>query len=84
MSAKYKGAFCEAKVSKVVRVVKCKITYKGGLGTSTVTDEHIRGPLRIGHTVQVLFDGFCSSASSNCIIDFRCVTLIRKNMLKPP
>lgn len=24
VSAKYKGAFCEAKVSKVVRVVKCK------------------------------------------------------------
>lgn len=25
VSAKYKGAFCEAKVSKVVRVVKCKV-----------------------------------------------------------
>lgn len=23
-----------------------------GLGTATVTDEHIRGPLRVGHTVQ--------------------------------
>lgn len=26
VSAKYKGAFCEAKVSKVVRVVKCKVS----------------------------------------------------------
>lgn len=25
VSAKYKGAFCEAKVSKVVRIVKCKV-----------------------------------------------------------
>lgn len=82
VSAKYKGAFCEAKVSKVVRVVKCKvhnnttvlfntlfiidnriqsllkcflfqITYRMGLGTATVPDEHIRGPLlRVGHTVE--------------------------------
>lgn len=25
VSAKYKGAFCEAKVRKVVRTVKCKV-----------------------------------------------------------
>ncbi|XP_008196325.2 AT-rich interactive domain-containing protein 4B isoform X1 [Tribolium castaneum] len=52
VSAKYKGAFCEAKVSKVVRIVKCKVTYKMGLGTATVSDEQIKGPLRVGHTVQ--------------------------------
>lgn len=27
VSAKYKGAFCEAKVRKVVRSVKCKVNY---------------------------------------------------------
>lgn len=27
VSAKYKGAFCEAKVRKIVRSVKCKVTY---------------------------------------------------------
>lgn len=53
MSAKYKGAFCEAKVSKVVRIVKCKVTYKMGLGAATVSDEQIRGTLRVGQLVQV-------------------------------
>ncbi|XP_063918566.1 AT-rich interactive domain-containing protein 4B-like isoform X2 [Zophobas morio] len=52
VSAKYKGAFCEAKVSKVVRIVKCKVTYKMGLGTATVSDEQVKGTLRVGHTVQ--------------------------------
>jgi hypothetical protein len=28
VSAKYKGAFCEAKVRKVVRSVKCKVRIK--------------------------------------------------------
>lgn len=28
VSAKYKGAFCEAKIKKVVRNIKCKVTYK--------------------------------------------------------
>jgi hypothetical protein len=29
VSAKYRGAFCEAKVKKVQRIVKCKVTFKG-------------------------------------------------------
>ena len=29
VSAKYRGAFCEAKVKKVTRVVKCKVNFKG-------------------------------------------------------
>ena len=29
VSAKYRGAFCEAKVKKVTRIVKCKVTFKG-------------------------------------------------------
>lgn len=67
VSAKYKGAFCEAKVSKVVRVLQLKVTYLGsGLGVGTVTDEQIRYPgtgaqppvsgllpLRVGQTIQV-------------------------------
>ncbi|GJQ66478.1 hypothetical protein Trydic_g4472 [Trypoxylus dichotomus] len=52
VSAKYKGAFCEAKVSNVVRIVKCKVTYKMGLGTATVSDEQIKGTLRVGQSVQ--------------------------------
>ncbi|XP_047362697.1 AT-rich interactive domain-containing protein 4B isoform X1 [Vespa velutina] len=52
VSAKYKGAFCEAKIRKVVRSVKCRITYKQGLGTATVTDDQIRGTLRVGASVE--------------------------------
>ncbi|XP_018568541.1 AT-rich interactive domain-containing protein 4B isoform X2 [Anoplophora glabripennis] len=52
VSAKYKGAFCEAKVSKVVRIVKCKVTYKMGLGNATLSDEQIKGTLRVGQLVQ--------------------------------
>ncbi|KYM85085.1 AT-rich interactive domain-containing protein 4B [Atta colombica] len=54
VSAKYKGAFCEAKIRKVVRSVKCRITYKPqGLGTATVADDQIRGTLRVGASVEV-------------------------------
>uniref|UniRef100_A0A1B6HE02 ARID domain-containing protein n=1 Tax=Homalodisca liturata TaxID=320908 RepID=A0A1B6HE02_9HEMI len=53
VSAKYKGAFCEAKVRKIVRSVKCKIAYKLGLGTAVVTDDQIKGTLRAGSVVEV-------------------------------
>ncbi|XP_034942591.1 LOW QUALITY PROTEIN: AT-rich interactive domain-containing protein 4B [Chelonus insularis] len=52
VSAKYKGAFCEAKIRKVVRTVKCRVTYKQGLGTATVTDDQIKGTLRVGAAVE--------------------------------
>ena len=42
MSAKYKGAFCEAKVRSVIKEVKCRITFKGGLGSCTLSDEAIK------------------------------------------
>lgn len=53
VSAKYKGAFCEAKVRKVVRSVKCKVTFKLGLGTAIITDDQIRGTLRVGSVCEV-------------------------------
>ena len=52
VSAKYKGAFCEAKIRKVVRSVKCRVTYKQGLGTATVADDQIKGTLRVGAVVE--------------------------------
>ncbi|KAG4067106.1 hypothetical protein HA402_000097 [Bradysia odoriphaga] len=53
VSAKYKGAFCEAKVRKVVRNIKCKVAYKQG-GSGTVSDEQIKSDLlRVGGTVEV-------------------------------
>ncbi|XP_058066120.1 mucin-2 [Anopheles bellator] len=54
VSAKYKGAFCEAKVRKVVRNIKCKVAYKHqGLGSGVVSDDQIKGALRVGATVEV-------------------------------
>lgn len=55
VSAKYKGAFCEAKIRKVVRSVKCRVTYKQGLGTATVTDDQIKGTLRVGALVEAKY-----------------------------
>ncbi|CAB3249158.1 unnamed protein product [Arctia plantaginis] len=56
VSAKYKGAFCEAKIKKVVRNIKCKVTVKAGGGTITVNDDVIKGNLRVGSTVEVKQD----------------------------
>ncbi|XP_024938788.1 AT-rich interactive domain-containing protein 4A isoform X2 [Cephus cinctus] len=55
VSAKYKGAFCEAKIRKVVRSVKCRVTYKQGLGTATVTDDQIKGTLRVGASIEAKY-----------------------------
>ena len=56
MSAKYKGAFCEAKVRSVVKEVKCRVTFKSGLGSTTLSDEFIQAvgeqPLVQGATVK--------------------------------
>jgi Ras-related protein Rab-1A len=52
VSAKYKGAFCEAKIRKIVRVVKCKVTFKSGFGGATLSDDHIKGTLRVGANVE--------------------------------
>lgn len=69
VSAKYKGAFCEAKVRKVVKNIKCKVSckccgistsspliaiflsskvmFKPGLGSALVSDDQIKGLLRV-------------------------------------
>lgn len=52
VSAKYKGAFCEAKIKKLIRLVKCKVTFKNGYGSLTVIDDNVRGTLRVGATVE--------------------------------
>ncbi len=41
VSAKYKGAFCEAKVRSVEKLVKVKVMFKHGLGSTTVNDKDI-------------------------------------------
>ncbi|XP_041351844.1 AT-rich interactive domain-containing protein 4B-like isoform X2 [Gigantopelta aegis] len=53
VSAKYRGAFCEAKVRKVVKNVKCKVILKEAQTSLIVTDEFIKGPLKVGLTAEV-------------------------------
>ncbi|XP_062502403.1 AT-rich interactive domain-containing protein 4B-like isoform X2 [Corticium candelabrum] len=53
VSAKYKGAFCEATVKEVKKLVKCKVNFKGK-GIHTISDEFVRSskPLKISSTVE--------------------------------
>uniref|UniRef100_A0A8C9RFU5 Uncharacterized protein n=1 Tax=Scleropages formosus TaxID=113540 RepID=A0A8C9RFU5_SCLFO len=48
VSAKYRGAFCEAKIKTAKRLVKAKVTFKLDSSTAEVHDEHIRGVLKVG------------------------------------
>lgn len=52
VSAKYKGAFCEAKIKKVTRLVKCRVTFKNNGGSVIVTDDNIKGSLRVGTLIE--------------------------------
>lgn len=52
MSAKYKGAFCEAKIHTVSKDVKVRITHKKG-GQQTVSDDLIIGEVRVGNTIEI-------------------------------
>ncbi|XP_077492806.1 uncharacterized protein LOC144103954 isoform X2 [Amblyomma americanum] len=53
VSAKYRGAFCEAKIKKVNRMVKCRVTFKNNHGTHVIPDDHIKGgTLRVGAHVE--------------------------------
>ncbi|XP_033735580.1 AT-rich interactive domain-containing protein 4B-like isoform X2 [Pecten maximus] len=53
VSAKYRGAFCEAKVKKLVKCVKCKIFLKETQSSLLVTDDGVKGILKNGSTVEV-------------------------------
>ncbi|CAK6983068.1 hypothetical protein LDENG_00256750%2C partial, partial [Scomber scombrus] len=53
VSAKYRGAFCEAKIKTVKRMVKVKVNLKGDSTSQVVQDDQVKGPLRVGSTVEV-------------------------------
>lgn len=53
VSAKYRGAFCEAKVKIIVKKVKCKVLLKESQTSIIVTDESVKGPLKMGALVEV-------------------------------
>ncbi|KAK3597334.1 hypothetical protein CHS0354_034576 [Potamilus streckersoni] len=54
VSAKYRGAFCEAKVKNLEKVVKCKVLIKETQASIIVTDDQIvNGPLKLNALVEV-------------------------------
>uniref|UniRef100_A0A3Q4I6E0 AT-rich interaction domain 4B n=1 Tax=Neolamprologus brichardi TaxID=32507 RepID=A0A3Q4I6E0_NEOBR len=71
VSAKYRGAFCEAKIKTAKRLVKAKqVTFKTDLSTAEVHDENIKGPLKVGAVVEVKNqDGVYQEATINKLTD---------------
>ncbi|KAF6017436.1 ARID4A [Bugula neritina] len=53
VSAKYKGAFCEAKIKRCQKSVKCKVAPRDGGPQISVTDDAVQGDLKIGGPVKV-------------------------------
>lgn len=77
VSAKYRGAFCEAKIKTAKRLVKAKVTFKPDASTAEVHDEHIRGPLKVGAVVEVKNqDGVYQEATINKLTDASLYTVV--------
>ncbi|CAI5653673.1 LOW QUALITY PROTEIN: AT-rich interactive domain-containing protein 4B [Oreochromis niloticus] len=77
VSAKYRGAFCEAKIKTAKRLVKAKVTFKTDLSTAEVHDENIKGPLKVGAVVEVKNqDGVYQEATINKLTDASIYTVV--------
>ncbi|XP_024126583.1 AT-rich interactive domain-containing protein 4A isoform X2 [Oryzias melastigma] len=77
VSAKYRGAFCEAKIKTVKRMVKVKVTLKGESASQVVQDDQVKGPLRVGSTVEVKTnEGLCSEAVISKLTDASLYTVV--------
>ncbi|XP_077421074.1 AT-rich interactive domain-containing protein 4A isoform X2 [Vanacampus margaritifer] len=77
VSAKYRGAFCEAKIKIVKRLVKVKVTLKGESSSQVVHDDQVKGPLRVGSTVEVKTnEGVCSEAVIGKLTDASLYTVV--------
>ncbi|XP_051880965.1 AT-rich interactive domain-containing protein 4B isoform X3 [Pristis pectinata] len=77
VSAKYRGAFCEAKIKTAKRLVKVKVTFKHDSSTVEVQDDHIKGPLKVGAVVEVKNpDGTCQEAVINKLTDASWYTVV--------
>ncbi|XP_070696820.1 AT-rich interactive domain-containing protein 4B isoform X3 [Pempheris klunzingeri] len=77
VSAKYRGAFCEAKIKTAKRLVKAKVTFKPELSTAEVHDENIKGPLKVGAVVEVKNqDGVYQEATINKLTDASIYTVV--------
>ncbi|CAL1527631.1 unnamed protein product, partial [Lymnaea stagnalis] len=78
VSAKYRGAFCEAKVKTVVRIVKCKVTVKDCQSNVFVNDDDIKGVIKLGAVVEVKHPdtGQPVEATINKLIDHSTYTVV--------
>ncbi|XP_060735592.1 AT-rich interactive domain-containing protein 4A isoform X1 [Tachysurus vachellii] len=77
VSAKYRGAFCEAKIKTVKRIVKVKVMLKGESTSQVVQDDQVKGPLRVGSTVEVKSaEGVFSEAVINKLTDASWYTVV--------
>ncbi|XP_077960157.1 AT-rich interactive domain-containing protein 4B isoform X12 [Gasterosteus aculeatus] len=77
VSAKYRGAFCEAKIKTAKRLVKAKVTFKPDLSTAEVHDENIKGALKVGAVVEVKNqDGVYQEATINKLTDASIYTVV--------
>ncbi|KAG1973199.1 AT-rich interactive domain-containing protein 4A [Pimephales promelas] len=77
VSAKYRGAFCEAKIKTVKRMVKVKVMLKGDSTSQVVQDDQVKGPLRVGSTVEVKGpEGGLSEAVINKLTDASWYTVV--------
>uniref|UniRef100_A0A452QVC8 AT-rich interaction domain 4A n=1 Tax=Ursus americanus TaxID=9643 RepID=A0A452QVC8_URSAM len=72
VSAKYRGAFCEAKIKTVKRLVKVKVLLKQDNTTQLVQDDQVKGPLRVGAIVETrTSDGSFQEAIISKLTDAR-------------
>ncbi|KAM7050228.1 AT-rich interactive domain-containing protein 4B isoform 4-T5 [Molossus nigricans] len=77
VSAKYRGAFCEAKIKTAKRLVKVKVTFRHDSSTVEVQDDHIKGPLKVGAIVEVKnLDGAYQEAVINKLTDASWYTVV--------
>nr|XP_034959825.1 AT-rich interactive domain-containing protein 4A isoform X1 [Zootoca vivipara]XP_034959834.1 AT-rich interactive domain-containing protein 4A isoform X1 [Zootoca vivipara] len=77
VSAKYRGAFCEAKIKTVKRLVKVKVTLKQDNSTQLVQDDQVKGPLRVGATVETkMSDGSFQEATVSKLTDASWYTVV--------
>lgn len=77
VSAKYRGAFCEAKIKTVKRLVKVKVLLKQDNTTQLVQDDQVKGPLRVGAIVETrTSDGSIQEAIISKLTDASWYTVV--------
>eukprot|EP00079_Xenopus_tropicalis_P016174 XP_004914677.1 PREDICTED: AT-rich interactive domain-containing protein 4B isoform X1 [Xenopus tropicalis] len=77
VSAKYRGAFCEAKIKSTKRLVKVKATFRQDSSTVEVQDDHVKGPLKVGAVVEIRNpDGTYQEAVINKLTDASWYTVV--------